>query len=155
MSAEVADLRVRPAIEADLPRLAELLDQLRDAMVVPSPSQRNQREENLRHFIRAQEARLWVAEHQGRIVGLISVTLHRTLLGAGPVALIEELVVDESHRGRGVGRRLVRQVTDLARAQGLREVEVATETTNTAARDFYRACGFHTEHVLLEMELDS
>lgn len=97
---------------------------------------------------------LWVAEHQGRIVGLITANLRPTLWHAGPSALIDELVVDETARGLGVGRALIEVVVDWARSHSASEVEVSTERDNEAAQAFYRRCGFESEAVLLEMEFD-
>jgi ribosomal protein S18 acetylase RimI-like enzyme len=95
-----------------------------------------------------------VAEVQGRVVGLLSLVCYRTLFHQGGTALINELVVQAGQRGRGVGRLLVREAVRRARAAGMDEVEVSTESGNRAAAGFYRACGFHRRYVLLGMEFD-
>jgi ribosomal protein S18 acetylase RimI-like enzyme len=96
-----------------------------------------------------------VAEKEGeRVIGLLSASQRWTLWHAGPCALIEELVVDEDARRRGVGRALVEAAVEWARAQGCSEVEVSTDPDNASAQAFYQRLGFESEALLLEYELD-
>jgi ribosomal protein S18 acetylase RimI-like enzyme len=97
--------------------------------------------------------RNYVAVDGERVVGLVSVVLYKTLLHAGGTALINELVVAEEARGRGIGRRLVRRVVEEARERGMDEVEVGTEKGNSAARRFYVSHGFNRDYLLLGREL--
>jgi ribosomal protein S18 acetylase RimI-like enzyme len=59
---------------------------------------------------------------------------HCAVLGMGVVA---------EHRHRGLGRRLL--VETLARARGLRRIELNVRADNTAAIALYRSCGFEIE----------
>jgi ribosomal protein S18 acetylase RimI-like enzyme len=59
---------------------------------------------------------------------------HSAVLGMGVVA---------EHRHRGLGRRLL--VETLARARGLRRIELIVRADNTAAIALYRSCGFELE----------
>jgi GNAT superfamily N-acetyltransferase len=97
----------------------------------------------------------WVAEDGGRLVGFLSLVLYRTLFHPGGTALINELVVDRGARGKGVGRLLVRRAEEEARRRGMDELEVGTERANTAAQEFYRACGFGEEYILLGREFEA
>jgi amino-acid N-acetyltransferase len=54
------------------------------------------------------------------------------------VALIRSLAVRPEYRGRGLGRRLVRQVIDRFASRGLREFYVVTEN----AEEWFRKRGF-------------
>ena len=58
---------------------------------------------------------------------------------------IRELGVAASHRRRGIGRRLIAEVFDRARAEGYRVLVCETQATNAPAIDFYRAAGFRLE----------
>jgi GNAT superfamily N-acetyltransferase len=98
--------------------------------------------------------RIIVSVENDRVVGLVSIVLYKTLLHAGGTALINELVVAEGVRGRGIGGKLVEAAISEARRLGMDEVEVGTEIENAAARSFYRRVGFDREYVLLGMELD-
>lgn len=58
-----------------------------------------------------------------------------------------ELGVAPTHRKRGIGRRLVEELSRRAREAGYRVLVCETQTTNAPAIDFYRAAGFHLEGV--------
>ena len=59
----------------------------------------------------------------------------------GTEMFVYELGVHPDHRGRGTGRRLVRELADLARARGCRGMWVLTEPDNEAAHATYRGSG--------------
>lgn len=55
--------------------------------------------------------------------------------------------VAASHRGRGIGRRLMAALAERASAAGLRAIICETQNTNVPAIRFYRAVGFTMEGV--------
>ena len=69
-------------------------------------------------------------------------------------ALINELVVSQAYRGRGIGQALVAKARDEALSRGMDEIEVGTEQDNLAARSLYQKCGFDQEYVLLGLEFE-
>ena len=94
-----------------------------------------------------------VAEAEGRVVGFISAVLYKSFFHAGGTALINELVVDQGRRGRGIGGLLVREVRRLAQALGMNELEVGTSPGNAEAITFYRAQGLSDESLVFGVEL--
>jgi aminoglycoside 6'-N-acetyltransferase I len=66
----------------------------------------------------------------GRLCGLAEVSLHEEAEGcnSSPVGYIEGWFVDPSHRGRGIGRRLVEAGEAWARSCGC--TEMASDTTS-------------------------
>src|SRR5207253_4016908 len=56
------------------------------------------------------------------------------------VALIRSVAVAPTHRSRGLGRRIVRQLLDRLASRGLREFYLLT----TTAEDYFRKRGFKT-----------
>jgi len=97
--------------------------------------------------------RALVFEESGTIKGVITFWLRESLFHGGPVALIDELIVDQSSRGQGIGSRLMEHVVAYCARLGCEEVEVSTEVDNRAARAFYARHGFIERGVLLEREL--
>jgi ribosomal protein S18 acetylase RimI-like enzyme len=87
------------------------------------------------------------------IVGFMSLLLYKTLLHPGGTALINELVIAEGRRGRGIGGALIERAFDLARQRGVEEIEVGTEMENEGAKRFYRRHGFDTDYLLLGQTL--
>jgi len=93
-----------------------------------------------------------VCEVDGQVGGFLSLVFYSSFFHRVGTALINELVVDSSRRGLGLGRQLMEAAIDEARARGMDEIEVGTEVTNQAAQQFYKKSGFTEEYVLLGME---
>ena len=55
----------------------------------------------------------------------------------GDDCYLEDLFVDPAARGKGVGRALIEDLANLARAQGWKRLYWNTEITNAAARKLY------------------
>ena len=78
-------------------------------------------------------------EH-GRIVGLLTLAVFR--IPTGMRAWIEDVVVDESERGRGVGEVLTREALRRANSAGARTVELTSRPSRESANRLYRRLGF-------------
>ena len=76
----------------------------------------------------------------GAIVGLLTLAVFR--IPTGVRAWIEDVVVDESQRGRGVGAALSRDAVRRAAAAGARTVELTSRPSRDAANRLYRRLGF-------------
>lgn len=75
-------------------------------------------------------------------LGLVALHWAPMLHLPDPVARITALVVSESARGRGVGRRLVEDGAALARAARCASLELTTGLQRADAHAFYEAIGF-------------
>ncbi len=76
------------------------------------------------------------------MIGFGSLTVKNSLWQAGPIAYVDELVVDEAHRGCGVGTRLLEELISLARLRGCRRIELDSALHREAAHRFYERHGF-------------
>lgn len=76
----------------------------------------------------------------GEIVG--SLTLVLFPIPTGVRAWIEDVVVDGSARGRGVGEALNRAALDQAREAGARTVDLTSRPSRAAANRLYQRLGF-------------
>lgn len=72
----------------------------------------------------------------------VGVFCFRLTLHLGRHVDLESLVVAESNRSRGVGRRLLRWIHRHAAAQGCAVARLDTFVTNTRAQKFYLAHGY-------------
>jgi len=85
-------------------------------------------------------ATLLAARRDGAVVGIAVVAVHRKLTHR--TAWLEDVVVDEAERGRGVGEALVRAAIEEARRQGAPELELTTGPWREAANRLYPRLGF-------------
>jgi len=99
---------------------------------------------------------LAVAVEDGLVVGFVSAVHYVHPDKPGPELWINEVGVAATHRGRGLGTRLLRAVFALARGLGCTEAWVLTDRANTAAMRLYAAAGSTdgpTDHVMFTFKL--
>ena len=93
--------------------------------------------------------RVFVAENgEGAVVGWLHVA-SRTQLTEDCTAEILGLVVDESARGAGIGRDLIRAAEAWARAEGCTRMRVRSRETRERAHRFYEREGYARNKVQL------
>ena len=80
------------------------------------------------------------ADASARIVGMLTLIVYRVPTGVR--ARIEDVVVDESARGRGVAVELVRRALEIARAKGADGVALTSNPRREAANKLYQKVGF-------------
>lgn len=83
------------------------------------------------------------------IVGYLLGNCHLTLFANGPVAWVEELMVDENNRRSGVGRRLMEHAEEWARSLGAAYIALASRR----AAPFYLALGYEDSAVFYRKTL--
>jgi GNAT superfamily N-acetyltransferase len=81
------------------------------------------------------------ARREGRLVGYACLYWHFSSLEATECVLMNDLFVDESARGQGVGRALIEASADVARERGVPFVEWSTAPDNHTAQRLYDSTG--------------
>ena len=76
----------------------------------------------------------------GRIIGILCLNVYRVPTGVR--SIIEDVVVDESARRKGVGEALTRRALDLAREAGASGVSLTSRPEREAANYLYQSMGF-------------
>jgi len=79
-------------------------------------------------------------DENGPMVGSLTLIIFRVPTGLR--AWIEDVVVDESMRGKGIGEGLTRAALELARELGVRTVDLTSRPTREAANRLYQRVGF-------------
>jgi ribosomal protein S18 acetylase RimI-like enzyme len=74
------------------------------------------------------------------VIGMLTLAAFR--IPTGVRAWIEDVVVDDSARGRGVGQALSQRALELAAAEGAKTVELTSRPSRQAANRLYRRLGF-------------
>ncbi len=118
---------------------AEAVNRLAGQLGYPADS--NATRERLVHLMDAADDDVFVAIEGGEVVGWIQVGVH-ICLESTPFAEIFGLVVDESQRGRGVGKALVGRAETWARERGITKLRVRSNVIREATHRFYEALGF-------------
>ena len=126
---------IRRASPADSQQVVSLLNEL-GYEVSPALVARR-----LQHSSPERGAHL-VAEEQGELLGLLSISWQEWLSHERPIARVMELVVSGARRRRGLGRALVERAADMAERAGCELIELTTAVTRSEAQSFYQALGF-------------
>jgi ribosomal protein S18 acetylase RimI-like enzyme len=96
------------------------------------------------HLVRWNGNSVLIARIDGEIVGML--TLVTFPIPTGLRAWIEDVVVDGSARGRGVGAALTLEAVRIARAAGARTVDLTSRPTREAANRLYERLGFEVRN---------
>jgi ribosomal protein S18 acetylase RimI-like enzyme len=98
-------------------------------------------EGHLAEIVESPGTMLFIArDAEGTIVG--SLTLATFRIPTGLRARIEDVVVDETARGQGVGEALSRAAIDRAEAAGAKTVDLTSRPSREAANRLYQRMGF-------------
>jgi len=99
---------------------------------------------SVRRFLTAANARAWVAELEGAVVGNLILLTRK----GSRIARIYSVVVAPQARGRRFGERLVSAAEIEARALGLQAISLEVRADNAAARALYAKLGYQEVAVL-------
>jgi GNAT superfamily N-acetyltransferase len=103
-------------------------------------------EERNRSFFRrflgpSEDGLLLGARRDGRLIGYACLYWHFSSLEARESVLMNDLFVDASVRGKGVGRALIEATVEVARERGVPFVEWSTAPDNHTAQRLYDSTG--------------
>ena len=141
-------LTVRDARPGDAEAIADLLGQL------GYPTEPRAVESRLERLIIVGD-RVLVAELEEQVVGLAQLHVSPSIEYEQPAAKISALVVDESHRGAGIGRALVDAMEAEARARRSALLFLTTAAHREDAHEFYRRLGLEETGRRFAKRLDS
>ena len=127
-------LIVRPAQPSDLDAVFSLASAFATSFTV----ERSAFESSFAGLLQSLDAFLSVASDDGRVVGYLLGFDHYTFYANGRVAWVEEIMVVEEMRRRGVGRQLMESCEQWATRRQSKLIAVATRR----AAPFYRGLGY-------------
>ena len=96
--------------------------------------------DELQEMVDAPASDVLLARLDGAIVGTLTLVTFR--IPTGMRAWIEDVVVDDSARGHGVGDQLNRFALDIAREKGCKTVDLTSRPSREAANRLYQRIGF-------------
>jgi N-acetylglutamate synthase-like GNAT family acetyltransferase len=132
---------IRPAVESDEASVYELVTALMavslDRKSFHDVFVQNLRDDNVLYC---------VAERAGCVIGFASLHIEPQLHHAGLVGEIQELIVHETVRDKGIGAQLVSRLEQEAQKRGCVSIEVTTKNFRAEAQRFYEHMGFKRTH---------
>lgn len=112
---------------------ARLTPQLSSSNPAPTRAQ-------LQEIVDSPAVILLMAREDGKLVGSLSLVVFR--IPTAMRAWIEDVVVDESMRGRGIGEALTRKALEIAKECGAKTVDLTSRPSREAANRLYQRVGF-------------
>jgi ribosomal protein S18 acetylase RimI-like enzyme len=97
-----------------------------------------------------------VAETDGEVIGYAyaAVEGYDYMALRGPAGVLQDVIVDPEHRGRGVGRLLLDATLEFFRSRGVPRVVLSTAAQNEAAQRLFASMGFRRTMIEMTRELD-
>jgi GNAT superfamily N-acetyltransferase len=94
-----------------------------------------------------------VAEHEGKMVGIAHIVIHRSTTRLADVCYLQDLFTSPAARGQGVARALIEAVYLHAQTKGGCRVYWQTHETNHIARTLYDHVAQHKGFIVYSHEL--
>lgn len=88
------------------------------------------------------------------MIGFAPLTIKNNLWQAGNLGHIDELVVDQEHRGAGIGTTLLHEIIAAAKQRDCVRVELDSAFHREKAHKFYKRNGFDNRAYLFSKELN-
>lgn len=100
--------------------------------------------------------RLFVLRDQDRVAGMANLLITVSTAEGCRVAVLEDVIIGNEYRGKGLGRRLVEHVLAWAKTDGMTRITLLADRDNKTALGFYRKLGFeYSQMVVLRRRLIS
>ncbi len=136
------NILIREAGPEDARRIVELIGQLGSDSEVNEPY--------VLYYLTGTGRGVLLAQQEECICGLLSYSARADLFHGGDSVMIEELIVDETARGKGVGSALMEALLQRAQAMNCKELCLAVMPGNEGAIHFYKRHGLVEEALFLE-----
>lgn len=117
----------------------ELADTLSDLMFQLTSDIKAPSKEWLEEVINTEGTTLFIAEKEV-IAGTLTLVIQKT--PTGKKAWIEDVVVDNSARGKGVGTKLIDHAIQYAQASGVSKIDLTSSPERIEANKLYQKMGF-------------
>ncbi|REC49506.1 GNAT family N-acetyltransferase [Chryseobacterium pennipullorum] len=130
----------RKAVTADLPQLAELFDQYRIFYHKSSdiPAAKTFLQERLDN----KDSEIFVIDENGKLTGFVQLYPIFSSTRMQRYWLLNDLYVNENHRGKGFSKELIEEAKELCRTSKACGILLETGKGNDIGNQLYPSCGF-------------
>ena len=111
----------------------KLIPQLAPACALPTKM-------SLEAIVNSDASMLFMAEENNEILGTLTLVFNK--IPTGDKVWIEDVVVDNSARGKGVGIKLLEFAIGYVQSQGIKNINLTSSPDRVAANNLYQKLGF-------------
>jgi len=129
----IAIHEISSADEKTLRAVNELIPQLSQSASVMNEMQ-------LRRLVESQATKLYFAQEGDLVLGMLSLVVFS--IPTGTKAWVEDVVVAQVARGKGVGMALMNHALAVAKNAGAKSVDLTSRPSREAANKLYQKLGF-------------
>ena len=80
----------------------------------------------------------------GKVIGMVSAQLVISTAEGAPSAWVEDMVIDASYRGHGIGKQLLKNALAWAKNKGATRAQLLVDTANTDVLGYYQHLKWET-----------
>jgi GNAT superfamily N-acetyltransferase len=141
------NITVREAGASDAPRLVELI------IALGHPIEEADVSRNLETLAKSGMLPL-VATEGDEVIGMCGISAMVTVHRPAPVGRVSVMIVDEAHRGRGIGALLMTEAEKRLSKLGCKIIEVTSNMRRDRAHHFYEQLGYERTSYRFMRKLD-
>lgn len=138
------ELKLRPAKTVDFKEVFKLLKQLWPDLELDY----NKLKSVFQLGLISSSQRFIVGEIDDKIIGFCSLTVKNNLWQAGNLGHIDELIIDNEYRGKGYGKTMIDAISEIAKKEKCKRVELDTAFHRKDAHRFYESIGYENRAYL-------
>jgi len=146
----VNDLEIRKATAADIPFVLELHGQIDHEEMLTL----DEAHKIFSKFQMYPNYSLYIAKIKDRIIGTFELLIMDNLAHKGaPSGIVEDVVVDNAFRSKGIGRKMMEFAMDVCLQNGCYKLALSSNINRNRAHDFYESLEFkkHGYSFLIEL----
>jgi len=118
----------------------EVLNKINSLLNVLTADARVLTFDELVEILNSDNTAVFIAEEDGEIVGMMTFVTYR--IPSGLKAWIEDVAVDTSKQGKGIGNALIDRAIEYAKQLNISKVDLTTAPFRVAANALYQKLGF-------------
>ena len=139
------DITYGEAGKADIPDLVQLLALLFIIEKDFKPDTSKQQTGLALVLKNSATATMQVAKNDtGKVIGMVSAQLVISTAEGAVSAWVEDMVIEESYRGHGIGKQLLQNALKWAKNKGATRAQLLVDTENTEALGYYQHLNWET-----------
>lgn len=128
---------IRKVVKKDFPDCLRLFQELWPNVSINSSDIQSV----LEQYLKNENYEIYCYEKDG-VIGIVTITKRLTFFYGGKVAIIEDLVIEEKIRNKGIGKRLVDFVEQRMKQEGIRGIELSSDFHRNQTHRFWERMGY-------------